>query len=535
LAIGKEITAAMPCKKSIQSFRAAAVRTLILIILTVGACIVLQSAYPYGMLWADTVGYLEHGFLFQLFETNIHDWRHMPLFSFLLRISVTFSDPPALIFWIQATLFGAVILMLRKIASRILGSDRAGFLCALAILLWEIALMNTFFFTVNLVADTPYMLLLLLGSLMAIDGWWDRSPARLTVGLGFIGLAAITKPAALSILPLWGLFALWSAWQLPIRKRWAAAFLAALILPLALWSMRTAVLYGTARPNAFLSRNILARVLPLVREGDRLLPTPADDEQFITRIRTFERQVGTDYNDYMSFGMVQGLESPMYFLRKFMPGDRRPSAPDFPYRFDAFGIDVALRIIGLHPWEYAMMVFKDYVMLFRPWVKPHPDPHQYSNARSYYFVRQTEKFAPRWELTILYPPEGLVDPDASNSVADKLLQLSNPLRKTLMRKPIALAFVLLAHVLACASTWMLLRSGRKVFRERGPTLLLTVCTLLLFGNAFFNYLLAALVEEPLERYQLSAAMGLNILYAIWILVAFERVAAAMPWRKSNPR
>jgi hypothetical protein len=520
---------------------ASRLRTLALILLTAAACLVLRAAYPFGILWADTQGYVSHGTSFSLLEANDQDWRHMPVFSLMLRASLLLSHPVDLLFWTNAALFLGIILMVRCIAARVTGLDRLGFLCALLVLAGEIALMNTFFFVANLLADTPYALLLLLGSLLALDGWASRKTAPTAVGFVLVGLTALIKPAAMSIIPLWSIFAVWigiETWMLGKSAKTsfakAALYAGLVLLPLSLWSARNALLYDDARPSSFLSRNILARVLPLVRDGDRLLSSADDDERFLRDLRAYEKNIGTGYNDYFSDGVRNGYPGPINALMRLMPGGTGSYLTDFPQRFDQFGIRVALRIIAQHPAEYAAMAGGGYAKLFQPWVKDHAGPIRAASSRERYFSRYPSDFAPEWELKLLYPPDGRIRPTDANFVADQALRLSDPLRATLLRKTVRRSFTVLIHVIAAAAIWILWRSRRSL-TERRPLTVLAVITLLLFGNAFCNYLLATLVELPLERYQLSASMGLNVLYALWAIVAVRTGAAAMPWRKSKAR
>lgn len=498
------------------------------------ACVPLYAAFPYGMIWADTLGYAQQSLAFYVWKPNAMDWRHFPLYSFLIGFASLFQHPTTVLLCINAALFACVLLVVYRLAAALFLSERTGFGVALALLAWEFLLQKTFFFLHVLVADTPFSLLLQLGTLLVVLGWWKQRMYTVYAGFFVLGLSVITKPVSSSYVPLWiGIACLLGvavAHAVPTQKKRtgmiaAGICIALLTAPLCGWCVRNGLLYDSFRPSAFLFKNLPGRALPYLADNDRILPDARENAEFLRIVREFEKHVGRTLNDYGSLGTINGYTSPLLYLSRFVPGYGTNEVPDHTYffRFDPFVARVCLAIILHHPRRYATMVFWDYAAMYSPWIPRYIDPDNIHSSRAWYFRQPARRHIPEYLLRTLYPADDGRWPDATqaNLQADAFIRLSNPLRAILRDQRIRFGAAILAHVLAGISIVFLWRRGSAALLHRRHDVLLAVITVTLFGNAMFLYFSTVLVEQPLERYQLPGILGLHFLFLLWLLAGLR--------------
>ncbi len=507
-------------------------------------CLVLHAAFPYGMIFADTLGYVDQGMQFHLWEPNTLDWRHMPLFGFFLRFSTLFPYPTTVLFLINAALFALIIVVAFRLAASVFHSERVGFSIAMTLVIWEFLLQKTFFFLHILVADTPFGLLLLLGSLLVMLGWWKRTIPTVYCGFFILGLSAITKPIGVSFIPLWTIVAGLIGFETyrhaarhSARTGMLVSGICFVLLTVLLlgWCTRNALLYGSIRPSAFLFMNIAGRTLPFLEDDDRILPNEKDNAEFIRTVRTYEKNVGTTLNDYASFGIVDGYESPLWYLSRFVPGDvyDRSSKNSYFFRFDPFVVGVSLRIIAENSYRYTSVVLHDYLFMFSPWMMPHVNPDNVPSSRAWYFRQPSRSHMPDRLIRTLYPTDSSLSPERSSLQADYVLRMTNPLRSFLYQPIIRWSTALLTHVLLVVSLWIVWRKGNSAIRQRQPFILLSIITILLSANAIVTYLPTVMVEQPLQRYQLSGIMGLNFVYILWLFAIMRFLLRPMSRVRKN--
>lgn len=488
----------------------------------------LSRAYPYGIPHADTGTYLEFGQTFSFFHANPGDWIRTPPFPLLLRFSLFTHEPTFTVLWFYLLLFTGNIALTFWFFLGIFPSRILSFVVTSVALIFEVSLMRTFYYSIQILADPLLAHFVLTGSLLALGGWIRRSPLALLVGAAFLGLAAFTKPVGIVLFPLWIPFYIWAVRDNGKSHTLTVLCIALLLGPTLLWSGRNTVLYGYFQPTAFGGRNLLPRVLPLLEDTDTILSDPQKNSAFIEEVRAVERTVGTEYNHY-AWGVVPNRIGYWGILDTLTEQYRetgeslatlgmRWNAGMLDGRFfaiDSLTIRTALRIIAYHPWEYLNMVTRDYWTLFKMRHRILGISYQLQAP-----PQETYQWIPRLQESMrkkLYPPSGLSDADHISPRARAILSslvLTLPPASTNS----LFSFASLTHALFLGSLVVLFRQRH---RKNPVPFHAALSIVMLFLTAASHYALTSATELPLERYALPGEMGLNliILLATFLLIS----------------
>lgn len=492
----------------------------------------LSCAFPYGIIHADTGSYLELGRTLSFSSAGMWDWTRTPPFALLLLLSTFTSEPTATVIWFYLFLFTVNIVLAFWFALGIFGSRFSAFIFASIALFLEVSLMRTFYYNTQILADPLLAHLILMGSLLSLGGWIHRTPLALVAGAFALGLAAFTKPVGIALFPLWIPFFIWvtTTNEKPSISPRALTIvcLALLFGPTLIWSSRNALLYGHFQPTAYGGRNILPRVLPLLKDTDIVLDNLQKNRTFIEEVRALEREVGTEYNHY-AWGNVPGRIG--YFgILDTLTTEYQETGESLSslgvkwdvialnqrfFAIDPLAIRTALRIIRLHPGEYLAIVSEGYLALFdmirrdlglSAQLQAPPD-------QTYQGVSGLHEGT----LLALYPPTGLPDPEKISPLAREILARF-ALPSSFLRLRFFPSFVVLAHTMFFWSIAFLWCQKR---RKPPVTLYAPVSFVMLFLTAASHYLLTSATEFPLERYALPGEMGLNLALLLTIFLMFQ--------------
>ncbi|HVW67259.1 MAG TPA: hypothetical protein VHA78_06070 [Candidatus Peribacteraceae bacterium] len=368
----------------------------------------LNRAFPYGAMAGDTPGYMNVVAHFRWGAMNAQEWIRTPLTGWMFSVATMFSRPSVAVFWINAFFYIAAVETVLWFARTLFGSTVVAVLFASLFVLLEVLLMHSFLSTLRLIADSTFTSVILIGMLLIIGGWIKGRGLPVYCGYALIGLAAFERPFGAGLF-----FLLIPAAFLPsrarVKRRWmvhlrhSAICIALLTLPLLLWSARNAFVYGTFEPTAATGRYLLAKVLPLLRDTDRVLPNANDNRTFIEDVRTLQRTVGTDYNSYAN-GAYHSADNPYNFLYSIDGGINITSPTDRDiFRHGGLSTVVALHIVASHPIGYIGMVAGDYVGLLSQsasYLFPVSVGHYYA-----LWVSHTLPYAAPY-FGVFYPPDG---------------------------------------------------------------------------------------------------------------------------------
>ncbi len=516
---------------SVLSRRAFRLGAVALFILSIGYFFLVSRVFPYGIVQGDTGTYLLLAQHFHIFHFNELDWARTAPYGFLLRFALHFSNPTMTVYWICSLLYCINIVLLFWMSLGIFRETWVAFAFSAAILMWEIVNADVMLQQLILLADSPLASLTFMGILLILGGRMKESLIPQLLGYAALGLAMFTKPSGMALLPPWMIFACCTlgkdAWRSDSRREWMifALSLALFVGPNLLWSARNFVLYDTFKPTGYGGFNLLPRVVPLLKDSDRLFDDQKQNDDFIRGVRLFEKNVGTGYAQY-SWGSAKGYLCPNALLQTSvlasLYGTRDPSLYELTkanFVVDKLATRTALRIIFAHPEAYLRMVKEDYIALFAPvggydWLQV-PEPKVLGPIMA--------ELGP-WQKNTFFPPDGTIDLSqsdervrhflASFSGTSGMLRWIDQWQKTVYTAAIHILFFL---------SLMALLNRRRLEKLRMRSLDLSnaaICTLMMCVTAFAFNLVASLVELPLKRYALPSEMPMDtaIILSVFVVI-----------------
>lgn len=485
----------------------------------------------------DTASYLEFFQTFHLWKGAAIQWARTPPFPFVLGIASYFPEPTAAIYWFHSLLFSAGITSLSWMMAGLFQSAKKGILFGCTLLLMEVLTMHSFAYNLFLLSDPLYIWLILIGSTMILGGWiWQRS-VLVCVGFFLLGMAVLTRPAGLSLFPLWILFAVLLGGRTPrnaapvYTMRMSALCIALLLAPTALWSAHNAVLYGNFRMTAFGARNLLPHVLFLVGDNDQLLDDPVQNKQFIDHIRAFGQTFGTNEDTYrwqQSDAMPNIFSTLTSFLHPGTTGLQSEAAyVRETFALDRFATRIATRIILLHPVGYAQMVRDNYYALVSPALIAIDAKKDTAD-----FYKETITGVVEIVRTTFFPPSGTIDPARISPLMTTVVRQTALSPQLLsLRSGMRTFFPAFVHILLILSFVFAWRRPRTLENSLPFSLQKSsVIIVMLLGTSLSNYLFSSLLEESVERYGLPGETGLHaglllgMVTTVCVLIFFVRSA-----------
>ncbi len=290
-------------------------KKMVLILLLVLAlrlpAVLAASRYPERTLWPDSAGYLSltHGLLegegYHDAQNTAWDLVRTPGYPvFLASIFLAFGESMAWVVAVQLLLSVGVGLMLLALGRRI-GSEGAGFVSGI---LYAVSL-NPVLWALAILSDTLFVFLVMLAFLVFLQGVESRSFWRLGLGGLLLGLATLTRPIGLLMIPLWGVWAVACrpCWGLEGRRGrlWAAAaiFVAGSLVAVLPWAYRNQRVRGVFNVSSIAVWNLgryqapeaLARAEGLTLEEARQripisrIPQEGDVRRFLGVILAYPR------------------------------------------------------------------------------------------------------------------------------------------------------------------------------------------------------------------------------------------------------
>ncbi len=499
---------------------------LFLFTLSLFVSFLIASAVPYGIIQADTGSYLVYPAAHHLFQPNWNDWARTPIFGVVMAFCRLFREPTVAFYWLNSLLFATSLVLVFALLTELTRRNDLSFLLTLFFLLIELIYMTTLMGNLFTDSDPLFSNLLFVGTLLGLLAMTRKHSGLFLLGCSILGVAFLTRPVGMALIPLW-LVTIW-IFSRGIKHPRAIIAISILLLlgPQLVWSAHNLAFYGQFKSTGFGGRNILPRVLPLLQDSDHVFGTQEDNAGFIDAVRELERVFGKGYNDY-SWKSSPEVPGPFNYLRPYTETFRETQGTMTPLQYsrssfdlDTITIGVALRIIALHPVEYANMVREGYFSLYSIYVSGgtqklnilrNPIPIYQETVRNTAFTVRK----------LLYPPDGI--PDASTAHQKIGAVLGNLL---IHRQPVWYLFLhemtilpILFHLIAAGSiaalVWILRkrkREGTSPLRER--QILYALCMLILFLTAASQFVLVSAVELPLERYSIPAELPLNLLIVL---------------------
>jgi len=286
----------------------------LVLIIPRAALIWIAFAQPSRCIFPDSPGYLdlasslreEGRFHASAYEESLRT----PVYpAFLALVELAFGERvgPIALLQILLTLVTAWILFR---AGREIAGERAGLAAA-----WLYALNpNALFWSCTILTETLFAFWLILALYLLATGLRRRSlPRAATSGLT-LGLAVLTRPIGLYLIPLWGAGALLALWTSSDRRRaiaFTTALLASALVSIFAWQARNYVVQGHFRVTASF-RTVFIDYTAASTLGDAL-GIPRDEAA--TRLRQSP--------DAFAAAMAVVREYPTSFVRETLRGIAR--------------------------------------------------------------------------------------------------------------------------------------------------------------------------------------------------------------------
>ncbi len=500
---------------------------------SLGYCALIARVFVYGIVAPDTGPYLELATNFHVLHYNNLDWARTIPFGALLRFALLFPNPTITVYWICCLLFSLNIALLYWMSLNVFRKPLAAFAFTATILIWQIISADVILQQLYLLADPILACLTLTATLLILGGWMKNKHWPQLCGYAVLGVAAFTKSIGVALLPMWVLFALCTLGQeifrgkVPMKWRMLAVCLLLLIGPNLSWSARNFVVYGFFKPTAFTGINILPRVLPLMKDTDRLLNDPTQNEAFIRGVRTFEKKFGIGFNTY-AWGGTNKTPSPIQMLhaqtQKALFGNGQPNAYEgikIMFALDHLETSVALRIIAEHPHEYLSTVEREYPLLFAPFAGYEGAPAWLQSPAAALFQPIVAQLNENEKKTY-FPPLGVMDLSRSDEGMRRFLthvsDRSDVLEFLVLWEPIVLPWAV--HGIVLLSVVMLIfarRSKNDVLRSQ-RTRNAAVCMLMMCMTAISMNAAMSVITLALARYSLPSEIPVNIAVLLAVCV-----------------
>ena len=501
----------------------------------------LTLAYPYGFASSETGAYENLARMFRWSQPNSMDWLRTFPYGLIVQWSPAFSVPSLFSFWVCTFVF-SVSIGLVYVLGRCLFSSRAlAAFMALAALTFELVSMHVFFQNLRYIAEPFVAVLVHTGSLLALIGWLRRLPGLFIFGYGLMGIAAFTKPEAISP------FFVWIPFALALRTHWSGRRLAQyavvvasiglLVGPLAFLSMRNFSLYGCAKTSACGGIHFLQSSLHLVEDEDVLFDDLATNRKFIDTLRAFDKahnkinrlnvpvpQRCWTLQQYLWSCRFEKANppSPLDVIAQVVAGndkiDFHVLANDTAsmFKVESEATRVGMRIVAAHPWGFLRQVLREYADLWTPSSWWADDFEQYyADPRIAYAEYQAAHMPLYYSL---YRDIGC-QPNANKSNISAGLMFgklneSVPLGLIVAclttAQPVLALIIFIGAAVCLAQTRV---SGSALYKSE-RAFQISVILILLYVTQVLHFALVAPVHVQRYRYGLIGDMGVHLMFII---------------------
>ena len=248
-------SAPAPCPSSASSLRVRAIYFALILALCLPRLLLVWNGFvaPQRPLLTDSTGYLELANSLRL-EGRFHASEHEESLrtpgypAFVALVQAIFGERVLFVVLAQVLLTLLTAWLLYR-AAHLLGGERAGLAAA-----WLYALSpNALFWAGTIMTETFFAFWLALALAMLIDAVRRTSWRRGGVSGLALGLAVLTRPIGLYLIPLWAAGALVARWKSGAgSRRWlpAAAVLLAALMPVLAWQTRNLLVHESFRLTA---------------------------------------------------------------------------------------------------------------------------------------------------------------------------------------------------------------------------------------------------------------------------------------------
>ena len=502
----------------------------------------LASAYPDGLVNAETAPYWHYQKNFQWLSPNSFDWTRTPPYAAILVWCANFPHPTNVNYWLNTLLFslscGGTFILGRSLFSSLIASVAL----ALGSLVFEFASMRTFYANLFATADPFFAEIVHLGVVLALVGWLRMRRKIFFAGYALLGLAVFTKPVGLSLLPAWLCFAFLVCWRQPetARKKLATviACLLLLLAPVGLWSLRNFYVYGYPKCTANGGISLLLAAFPTMTDSDQLFTDRQLNADFIDVVRKNEQENVKDvvpgapassradvYEDYL-FAELD-LAPPFVFLMNVVKAHPPKDTRNFldsetMFKLDSESVRLARYLIWKHPSQYLQRVFREYIDLFSPLALP-PEVFEAFNGDPEVVYNLPTSNADGDDFGLhpnfgLYPIFGLPNAKRSDKVIAKALaafQRSAPIQSLLnfyYRCQFYWAHVIFLGAVVCCLSMRIRGNQSEVARK---VMRVMIVVIMLFLTAASNYFVVSLTQVARLRYALAGGdLELHLMFVI---------------------
>ncbi len=356
----------------IASFRASspmAIAVLGSFLMGIAATGLLFAAYPYGLIAPDTFDYLKMGqSLFQGTVPMMEQARG-PLLPLALALATHTSNPGAVILWMNGILFAFCLASIAWMCTFLFRRARSVWLFTGLLLLVEILINQPFIYISFALNDAPAAFLLCAGTILAVTGWYKHLSAALLLGFLCLGLSEAFRP--MMLVPFfWGLAWVWMWLQRKHAQLLLAGCLIALLLPMGIWHVRNAVIYGKVRSNPFIAFHLMTHAVELWSEDDRIFDDPVINTAFHTALRTKtlpEEYKGPDFfyvtmEPYRTVFLFMSSQMPLVQTHGWQPDVI--SLNTYREEFAALIMRIDLQTFRRHPVKYMSAAWRKYQELY---------------------------------------------------------------------------------------------------------------------------------------------------------------------------
>lgn len=439
-------------------------------------------------------------------RVSMHDAFRMPVYGFFWRIAGKFLQPSQAALWVNffgisitmALWYGALFGVTKK-------QSASAVLSTISLVLITFS-MRQFYVGGMALDDSLFSSFAFSGLLLVFLGYVFQKKSATFAGMGVLGLAIFTKPIGVCLLPLWIPFVLWESLRFSnIKKRGMHILICVLLLlgPMTLWSARQYALYGFFRSNAFGAVHLLANVLPFVEQDDILLENTEHDTQFKESLLLFEDIHGKDRIKYLWYDRVNSKgANPFVQLELqnnlFVNPNLRPRAyVQSQFAVAEIAMNVALRIIRLHPRQYIHMTLQNFWDFF-PF---EANAIQESLEDTYRIrVKKIEK------LPFYFPPDGTPRLSERNANTQALLTAyccNNSVRTFLQKRKTAFSYGVMILFL-----WHGIGLYKQRKRRESALYASFLLGFLLLSQTILYYALTSATAFPVDRYATVGEPGL---------------------------
>jgi hypothetical protein len=509
----------------------------------------LSLAYPQGIITIETQGYWWVADRFRWFSANKWDWIHTIPYGLVLTICSKFKNPTNAIYWLNTGLFSLNIGLVYLLGRALYMKRLAGFGLSLCLLLFEFFSMRIFFVHLHATADPFVGELVFMGVLLALLGWLWCLPLPFIAAYAIFGLAAFTKPACMSLFPVWIIFAAltWLSQPGRLSHKCATILLSVflLVFPVVFWTARNYFIYGFLKLQESGSF-FLKAALPFLDEKDQVFPDKRRNAEFIAavnestqrnmssqdfkgtpgcfiRLHNYEQYFFTGTGVTGPFDFLAGLKQPSQEARWNMAYSQSPRM----YAIDAEAGRIAFCIIKTHPLPYLGRVLQEYTFMFSPKeLVPNLSETYQSDPDIAYETHVTWRVCKDGRL---YP--GRSRPDANLSNRDWAKALGGFCGRSAMQSFLGFYYanqLAISHLIFAGALVTFIRA--RLNSSKTPSLTeaekVAIVLIMLFLTTAFNYAVVGLCEVARFRYGLIGDLELHLLLLIALFTAIGALLKA---------